>query len=190
MSTLLDLNFLFTEAMLTTFLFCLNLENMKLFADCKNSTHKKIKFSFEAEDCKNSTHKKIKFTFEAEDLNSFLFLDVKINRKNKRFIISNFLQGSHIQWSFDKLCFIFDSYKVGLNHKLLFRYFKICSNMENFHIEVEQLRCIFKYNNYPVNIFDQCIKNVLDKMCVPKQIVSTVHKRNCQLFFHFQEHFL
>ena len=55
-----------------------------------------MKFSFEAEDCKNSTHKKMKFTFEAEDLNSFLFLDVKINRKNKRFIISNFLQGSHI----------------------------------------------------------------------------------------------
>ena len=49
--------------------------------------------------------------------------------------------------------------------------------MENFHIEVELLRSIFKCNNYPVNIIDQCIKKFLDKLYVPKQIVPTVTKR-------------
>ena len=49
--------------------------------------------------------------------------------------------------------------------------------MENFHIEVELLRSIFKCNNYPVNIIDQCIKKFFDKLYVPKQIVPTVPKK-------------
>ena len=34
----------------------------------------------------NSKHKNIKFTFETEGSNNFSFLDVKITRKNKRFV--------------------------------------------------------------------------------------------------------
>ena len=49
--------------------------------------------------------------------------------------------------------------------------------MENFHIEVELLRSIFKCNNYPVNIIDQCIKKFLEILYVPKEIVPTVPKR-------------
>ena len=49
--------------------------------------------------------------------------------------------------------------------------------MENFHIEVELLRGIFKCNNYPVNVIDKCIKKFWDKLYVPKQIVPTVPKR-------------
>ena len=73
--------------------------------------------------------------------------------------------------------FIFDTYEIGLVHTLLFRFFKICSSMENFYIEVELLRSIFKYNNFLVNITDQCIKKLLDKLHVPKQIVPTVPER-------------
>ena len=73
--------------------------------------------------------------------------------------------------------FIFDTYNIGLAHTLLFRFFKICSSMGNFHIEVEQTRSIFKCNNYLVNIIDQCIKKFLDKLYFPKQIVPTVPKR-------------
>ena len=32
--------------------------------------------------------------------------------------------------------FIFDTYKIGLVHTLLFWFFKICPSMENFHVEV------------------------------------------------------
>ena len=73
--------------------------------------------------------------------------------------------------------FIFYSFKIGLVHTLLFRVFKICSSMENFHIEVQRLRSIFKCNNYPFNITDQCIKKFLGKLYVPKQIVPAVPKR-------------
>ena len=66
---------------------------------------------------------------------------------------------------------------IGLVHTLLFHFFKICSSMENFYIEVELLRSISKCNNYTVNIIDQCIKKFLDKLFVPKQILPTVPKK-------------
>ena len=66
---------------------------------------------------------------------------------------------------------------IGLVHTLLFRFFNICSSMENFHIEVELLRSISKCNKYTVNIIDQCIKKFLDKLLVPKQILPTVPKK-------------
>ena len=57
--------------------------------------------------------------------------------------------------------------------------------MENFHIEVELLRSIFKCNNYPVNIIDQCIKELLDKLYVSKQVVLTVPKRELLVVLPF-----
>ena len=72
--------------------------------------------------------------------------------------------------------FIFDTYKIGLVHTLLFRFFKIYSGMGNFHIEVEHLRSIFKCNKYPVNIIDQCIKKLFDGLYALKEMVPTVPK--------------
>ena len=72
--------------------------------------------------------------------------------------------------------FISDTCKIGLVYTLLFWFFKT-SSMENFHIDVELLRSIFKCNNYSVNNIDQCIKKFFDKLYVPKQIVPTVPKK-------------
>ena len=47
---------------------------------------------------------------------------------------------------------------------------------------MEHLRSIFKCNNYPVNIIDQCIKKFLEKLYVPQQIVPTVPKRELLVF--------
>ena len=57
--------------------------------------------------------------------------------------------------------------------------------MDNFHIEVEHLRSIFKCNRYPVNIIDQCIKKFLDKLYVPKQILLTVPKKELLVVLPF-----
>ena len=85
----------------------------------------------------NSKHRNIKFTFETEDSNNFSSLDVKITRQNKRFFTSIFRKAtfSGVFTNYDS--FISDTSKIGLVHTLLFRFFKICSSMENFHIEVE-----------------------------------------------------
>ena len=125
----------------------------------------------------NSKHKNIKFTFQTEDSNNFSVLDVKIALRNKRFVTPIFRKAtfSRVFTNYDS--FTFDTCKIGLVLKRLFRFFKICSSMERFHIEVEFLRSIFKCSNYPININDQCIKNFFDKLYVPKQIVPTVPKR-------------
>ena len=66
--------------------------------------------------------------------------------------------------------FFFESYKTDLIFTLLFRCFTICSDMQSFHLEVEQLRQIFKCNNYPVGLIDQYLKTFLNKIYVPKRI--------------------
>ena len=81
--------------------------------------------------------------------------------------------------------FILETCKIGLAHTLLLRFFKICSSMENVHIEVEHLRSIFKCNNYPVNIINQCIKKFLDKLDVPKQIVLTIPEKELLVVLPF-----
>ena len=77
----------------------------------------------------NSKHRNIKFTFETEDSNNFSFLDVKITRQNNRFVTSIFRKAtfSGVFTNYDS--FISDTYKIGLVHTLLFRFFKICSSM-------------------------------------------------------------
>ena len=125
----------------------------------------------------NSKQKNIKLTFETNNSNNFSFLDVKITRKNKRFVTSIFRKATFSGVSTDHDNFIFDTYRIGLVHTLLFRFLKNFSSMENIHIEVELLRNIFKCKNYPVNINDQCIKKCLDKLYAPKQIVPTVPKK-------------
>ena len=84
----------------------------------------------------NSKYKNIKFTFETEDSNNFSFLDVKITRKNKRFVTSIFRRAtfSGVYTNYDS--FILETYKIGLVHTLLLRVLKICSSMENVHIVV------------------------------------------------------
>ena len=119
----------------------------------------------------NSKHN-ITFTFKTKDSNNFSFLDVKVTHRNKRFVTLIFCKATFSGVFTNYSSFIFDTYKVGLVHMLLFWFFRVCSSMENFHIEKEHLRSIFKCNNHPVNIIDQCIKKFLDKLYVPKQIVS------------------
>ena len=116
-------------------------------------------------------------------LNNFSFLDVKITCKKKRFVTSIFHEATF--GVFLLIMIIFDTCKIDLVHTLLFWFFKIFSSMENFHIEVEHLRKIFKCNKYPVNIVDQCIKKFLDKLYVPKQIVPTLPKRKLLVVLPF-----
>ena len=151
MNVLLNLNLQFTDVMLTIFLFCLNLKNIQNFF---------VNYM-------NLKHKNIKFTFETEDLNNYSFLDVKITHKNKRFVTSIFCKATFSGVFTNCNSFIFDTCKIGLVRMLDFQFLKIFSSMENFHIEVEHLRSIFKCNNNPLNIIDQCIKKFLDKLHVP-----------------------
>ena len=98
-----------------------------IFVLFKSKEHLKLFASY-----LNSKHKNIKFTFETEDSNNFSFLDAKITWKNKRFLASVFHKATFSGVFTNHDSFIFDTYKIGLSHMLLFWFFKICSSIENF----------------------------------------------------------
>ena len=61
--------------------------------------------------------------------------------------------------------------------------------MQSFHLEVDQLRQIFKCNSYPVTLIDQCIKTVLNKIFVPKRTLIAVSKKDLLIVLHFSGQF-
>ena len=133
----------------------------------------------------NAIHKNMKFIFEREDLNNFSFLEVKITRKNNRFVPSIFRKAIFSGVFTNCESFIFDTCKIGSAHTLLLWFFKVCSRMDNFYIEVEHLRSNFKCSHYSVNIIDQCIKKFFDKLYVPKQILPTIPKKELLVVLPF-----
>ena len=57
--------------------------------------------------------------------------------------------------------------------------------MQSFHLENEQLGQIFKCNNYPVGLIDQCVKTFLNKIYVPKRILVNVPKKDVLIVLPF-----
>ena len=126
--------------------------------------------------------KNTKFTSETEDSNNFSFLDVKIIRKSKQFATSSFQKATLSGIFTDYDSFIFNTYKIGLVQTPLFWFFRICSIMEKFYMEVEYLTSILKCSNYPANIIDQCIKILLDKLYPLYLRRHLIYKFQCSNF--------
>ena len=66
--------------------------------------------------------------------------------------------------------FIPTSYKYNLLFTLLHRAFKLCSNSERFHQEIDKLKTIFENKGYPKSFVDFCIKKYLDKVFIKKEV--------------------
>ena len=118
--------------------------------------------------------KNFKFTFDFEENNSLSFLDVKISRKGFSTSVFRKATFNGVFTNFDS--FIFECCKTGLIFTLLSRCFTICSDMQSSHLEVDQYRQIFKCNNYPVTLINQCVKTFLNKIFVPPRTLITVSK--------------
>ena len=69
------------------------------------------------------------------------------------------------------------TYKKSLMDTLLFGCFSTCSDYTSFHLEVENLREIFKKNSYPSRIIEQSIRYLWNKLYVPKKVIPTVSKK-------------
>ena len=52
---------------------------------------------------------------------------------------------------------------------LLDRAFKLCSNFERFHQEIDKVKTVFENNSYPKSFVDFCIKKYVDKVFIKKQ---------------------
>ena len=125
----------------------------------------------------NLQHANIKFTSEIQMNNSLSFLDIKIVRENNKFTNSVYRKPtfSGVFTNFES--FIPNSYKYTLIFILLHRAFKLCSNFELFHQEIENLKNIFRKNGYPVNFTDFCIKKYLDNLNVKKEVYLLAPKK-------------
>ena len=66
--------------------------------------------------------------------------------------------------------FIPTSYKYNLLLTLLHRAFKLCSNFERFHQQIDKLKTIFENKGYPKSFVDFCIKKYLDKVFMKKEV--------------------
>ena len=104
-------------------------------------------------------NRKTKFTSEIEEIGSLSFLDIKISRENNKFVTSVYRKPtfSGVFTNFES--FIPDIYKRGLIETLLHRSFRLCSNYENFHQEIESLKSILlKGNSYLHKLVNQVKK--------------------------------
>ena len=126
----------------------------------------------------SSKHQNINFTVEKENIGSLLFLDVKICRKNGKFVTSVYRKPTFSGVFTNYESFIPTYQKRGLLHTLLHRSFSICCDFKTFHFEIDHLKTILIKNNYPLNFIDSCIKSFLNKLYTPKVVVPNVPKRN------------
>ena len=131
----------------------------------------------------NKQHKNIKFTSEIEENSSVSFSNIKISRENNKFVASVYHEPtlSGIFTNFGS--FIPDIYKRGLIETLHHRSFRLCSNCESFHREIETLKSILKHNSYPHHLVNHCIKTFLNKLFVQRNFNVTFPKKGDDLRF-------
>ena len=89
----------------------------------------------------SSKHQNINFTFEQENIGSLLFLDVKIYRKNSKFVTSVYRKPTFSGLFTNYESFI-PTYQKRILHTLVHRSFNICCDLKTFHFEVDHLETI------------------------------------------------
>ena len=101
-----------------------------------------------------SKHHNLNFTVEQKNVGSLLFLDVKICRKNRKFVTSVYRKPTSSGAFTNYESFIPTYQKRGLLHTLLQRSFSICCDIRTFHFEIDHLKTILIKNYHPLNFID------------------------------------
>ena len=97
----------------------------------------------------NKKHNNMKSSTETKINQSLFFLDVKIFRKNGKFVIFVFEKETVSGVYTNFISFIPLDYEFGLVHSLLNRYFHLCSDFLKFHHEVDKLKKIMSKKACP-----------------------------------------
>ena len=110
----------------------------------------------------NKQHKNIKSTSEIEENGPVSFSNIKISLENNKFVASVYRQTTFSGIFTNFGSFVPDIYKRGLIETLLHKSFRLCSNYEKFHREIETLKSILKHNSYPHHLVNHCFKKVFE----------------------------
>ena len=105
------------------------------------------------------------------------YADIKISRANNRLTTSVYRKPTFSRVFTNFGSHISKSYKYNLLLTLLHRAFKLCSNFELFHQEIDKLKTIFENNGYPKRFVDLFIKKYLDKVFMKKEVVLKASKK-------------
>ena len=102
----------------------------------------------------SSKHQNITFTVEKENVGSLAFLDMKICRRNGKFVTSVYRKPTFSGVYTNCESFIPTHQKRELSHTLLHRSFSICCDFKTFHSEIDHLKTILIKTNFPLNFID------------------------------------
>ncbi|XP_046544265.1 uncharacterized protein LOC124254499 isoform X2 [Haliotis rubra] len=118
----------------------------------------------------NSQHTRMQFTMELEEDNQLPFLDVLVQRDDKKLNTSVYRKPSHTDQYLHFSSFHPIHVKKGKISTLTRRAKNICSTPASLDTELDHLRHVFtNYNEYPATFVNQAIKNTLNPTAKPPQ---------------------
>ena len=112
----------------------------------------------------NGLHANIKFTKDEESENSLSFLDIKIMKREGKFVTSTFYKPTHTGVYMNWYSFAPRKYKINLVKCLLNRAWKICSDEILFDADWEVIKSNLLKNQYPEGLLNAINKNFKEKM--------------------------
>ena len=145
-------------------------DDIFLMFESRNHVKKFLKYM-------NSRHPNIQFTCEEEYSNKISFLDISVTRLNNKLATSLYCKKTFSGVYLNFNSFLPMDYKKGLINNLLFRAYNICADYVTLHNEIEFLKSIWQRNSFPLFFIDNCIKKILDKLFIKRNISSEVSKK-------------
>ena len=125
----------------------------------------------------NQQHPNITFTSEVERDGKLPFLDIDISRSRDKFSTSVYRKPTFTGLFTNFHSFIPLTYKRCLVSCFIHRIFNLCLSYENFHIQLEVVRNLFKLNGFPSHMFERITRRFLDNTFDLKPSVQTVPKK-------------
>jgi hypothetical protein len=133
----------------------------------------------------NSKHTNIEFTSEVEKDCKLNFLDVTVVQDNDKFITTVYRKDTFTGLGMNYSSFVPKSYKVNLIHCLIYRAFKICSDVKFFDAELKFLKNYFLSNLYPIRMVNSAFRKSLNKIYNPDVMVSNVKLKDIYVKFPY-----
>ena len=124
----------------------------------------------------NKLHPNIKFTMEIECNSKIPFLDVCITKNGNSLNTSIYRKPTYTKLGLSYFSFCAEQFKINTIKCLIYRAYHLSSSYLSFHKEIMYLQSFFHENGYPTNMFENTLKNFLNKIYRPDSVKLTAPK--------------
>ena len=125
----------------------------------------------------NKVHPNLKFTIDFENNKKLNFLDILVHNNNHEFKFSVFRKSTFTNLSINFFSFCPLIYKINALKTLIHRSYKICSDYDSLHSELQFLKELFLKNGFPLSLIYSITKKFLDQVFVKPKVIHTVPKK-------------